>query len=249
MSKDMEKATPAWMSDGKEKFSPVRATSDRVPVAINLGEPFERYLQMYYRRLTAAAELKGGRFSLAYETFRRYIFTLLASRVNHVNRQEGAPAPVVHYNAEAAVPSLVEKALSSIGRVTLKESGITLVPTFVVDKELLLTRQEFSDVTLSLRMFEDLGFQFADVAYPRNVEGTPDLMSMQFLQNGLADVQPAPYNRPTPSGVYSHAEKSPVYAPIAFILGLRQLQSLLGARVFYADEATFEEHLIVLAAA
>jgi hypothetical protein len=250
MSKDMEKGgVPSWMAAGAEKFSPTKAKSDEVPVLINLGEAFDRYIRMYYRRLQSAVDHKGGTLGFDVVAFRKYIYTLIDSRVKHVMRYAGAPRPIVHYNTEAAVPTLVEKALTSIGRVKLDKLGIIFVPAFEATPEELLTIQEFNELTLELQTVMANGFTYGDVAYDRKPEGAPDMMVMQYLHNGLADVQAPPFDRRTEPGVYSHAEYSPAFAPLAFLFGLRQMQSLLGARVFYADESAFEEHLINLAAA
>lgn len=250
MSKDMEKAgIPAWMAQGTDKFAPSRARTDEVAVVINLGEAFDEYLRMYYRRLTAAVDHKGGRLSFSGEDFRRYIVTLLDSRVKHVMRYKGAPRPIVHHNTDAAVPTLVEKALSSIGKVKLNDVGITLVPAFTPEEDELLSITQFNEMTMELQTVMANGFTYGDVAYDRKPEGAPDLMVMQYLQNGLRDVEPAPYGRRAEPGVYSHEAKSPAFAPMAFLLGLRQMQSLLGARIFYADTSAFEEHLVNLAAA
>jgi hypothetical protein len=80
------------------------------------------------------------------------------------------------------------------------------------------------------------GFEMAPEAYDRNPAGALDMMSMQYMQDGLA-------------GVYSHQKGSPAFAPLAFLFGLRQMQSLLGSRVFYADSVSLSHCLIELAAA
>jgi len=254
MSKDMEKAgtnVPSWMTKGIEKFSPTTGKYDRVAVVINLGEAFDAYLRTFYRRLTTAVQYKGGTLGFTPEQWSAYVYTLIDSRVHHVMREYGASAPLIYHNADAAVPVLIEKILSSIGTASVgKHTGITLVPQFDVDEKKILTRPEFREMTLELKTVMDAGsITYGDVAYERKTEGVLDMMAMQYLRNGLADVQAPPLDRMTTPGVYSHAEMAPVYAPLAFLLGLRQMQSLLGARVFYADETAFEDHLITLASA
>jgi len=253
MSKDMEKASnvPAWMAKGVEKFSPTTGHYDTVPVEINLGDAFEAFLQTFYRRLETSVQYKGGTLGFDYIGWKSYVYTLVDSRVHHVMREYGASAPIIHYNSDAAVPVLVEKILSSIGIAKVgKFTGITFVPSFTVEADQLLSRLQFRQMTLELKtVMEAGGITFGDVAYERKTEGVLDMMAMQYLRNGFADVQGPLFNERTSSGVYSHAEMSPAYAPLAFLLGLRQMQSLLGARVFYADESAFEEHLITLATA
>lgn len=236
MSKDMEKeGLPSWLTAGTERFAPQAIDHHDEPVEIALGEAFERYLTVYFGRLQYAVDERGGRLSVTLEEFQRYIQTLIDSRVKHVRRYLGEPAPRVHYRTPAAVPTLVEKALSSIGKVDVPDVGITLIPTFTPTVE-LLTLSEFHDVTNKLRAVMANGFTYGAQAYDRNEGGAPDLMVMQFLQGA-------------PDGVYSHRNASPAFATLAFFFGLRQMQSLLGARVFYADSVSLLHHLIELAAA
>jgi hypothetical protein len=206
---------------------------------------------MFYRRLVASVQYKGGTLSFTQEQWSAYVYTLIDSRVKHTTRELGSPTPIIHYNSNAAVPVLVEKILSSIGMVKLgKNTGITLVPSFEIEADHLLTRAGFNEMTLELQTVMEAGsITYSDVAYERKQEGVADMMAMQHLRNGLADVQGGAYNHRTTAGVYAHAELQPAYAPLAFLLGLRQIQSLMGARVFYADESAFEDHLITLASA
>jgi hypothetical protein len=57
-------------------------------------------------------------------------------------------------------------------------------------------------------------------------------MAMQYIQETLRQ------------GVYGHDRTASIaFAPVAYFLGLRQVTSLLGERIKYADEVTLSTRL------
>jgi hypothetical protein len=242
MSRDMERvgsSEPAWLTADTEMFAPKAVNHRDVLVEINLGEAFEIYIQKYFDRLRYLVTSKGGILEFDSVELSRYVETLIDSRVAYVTRDRigGGRSRVLNYNTPAAVPTLIEKVLSSIGIVELGDkTGITFVPTFT-PKLALMSKLEFHEMTQKLRPIMDMGVTYSTVAYDRNDSGTPDLMMMQYIQGAKED------------GVMSHKPGSPVYVPIALFLGLRQLEALLGSRVYYADAESLKQHIAGLAAA
>jgi len=229
---------PAWLVDGSEEFAPVGAPHEDVMVEIDLDWVFPKFIRLVYNRLIMAVEIRGGTLSITEEEVLRYCTTLIDSRVKYCMRFRNGVPPVVDKYTPAAVPTALEKILSLIGRVKVPEYGITFLPTFQPTVE-LMTVSEFNVTTQKLQtiMLSD-GITFGEVAYDKNPEGNVDFMSMQVLRNATGS-----------PGVYSHEKMAPCYAVLAFVVGLHQINSLMGARVFYAHEQVLEEHLIRLAAA
>jgi hypothetical protein len=202
----------------------------RVAVSINLGEPFDDWVDSYHRSAVMALSSKGGHFTLELNDFRKYVMTLICARIDYVN----AANPVVKPFLPLRVPTLVHVALQAIGEAETEQTGVIFVPTHDFSRSDQFNQSEMIEISDRLADLEWAGFNFAN-GYDRDSKGAYDLMAMQYLQGTIRD------------GVYSH-DRSPAiaFAPVAYFLGLKQLHSLLGERVIYADEVTLNTRLKLL---
>jgi len=164
-------------------------------------------------------------------TFQKYIRTLIVSRVNHVNHDR----VIVYPTDPIRVPTFVHVTLQGIGYVKTEDVGIDFTPVIDVPFDQLLDANEMAAVSNLLAPLEWAGYTLA-YGYDRDIKGSYDLMAMQYIQETLQ------------YGVYGHDRSAAIaFAPVAYFLGLRQVTSLLGERIKYADEVTLSTRLRTLA--
>lgn len=230
MSKHRKVVDSSFLAAGCEELVAMPVGEVRVPVLINLSEAFNDWTESYHRSAVMALSSRGGVFTITLDEFKRYILTLVCSRVDYVNNDN----PIVKPHLPLRVPTLVHVALQGIGEAETEQTGVTFVPVHEVDRASLFPRAEMIEISDRLADLEWVGFNFAN-GYDRDSKGAYDLMAMQYLQQTLR------------AGVYSH-DRTPAiaFAPIAYFLGLKQVHSLLGERVIYADEVTLNTRLKLL---
>jgi len=190
------------------------------PVTINLGVAFDTLVIEFYSYARATLLAHGGELTFTSEEYSSYVRTLIASRVNYVNKRRY----VVDPTDRIVVPTIVNMALAAIGRVEVEGVGVIFIPAYVTQENELLTYDQMVAISNQLEPLKYMGFQFA-YGYERDRRGAFDLMSQQYVENHEKGPGVYSHNR-TPSGAFS---------PLAFMLGLRQLHMLLGARVVYSD--------------
>jgi hypothetical protein len=199
-----------------------------VDVEVNFGRAFEDYLTEYFRHADSTLVAHGGTLDLTFEEFEMYIRTLVASRVAYI-RGDRYP---IHATSRVVVPTVVSFALGSLGIVKVDTYGLVLIPK-LSDPGELMDEASMRRVSNKLEVLAHFGFVFATQAYDRDKRGALDLMIMQYLTD-----------QPKGPGVYSHTlDGHPAFALIAYFFELKQLQSLLGARIIYGDELTLRSHL------
>lgn len=209
------------------------------PVSISFGPAFDAWVEMYFSRCEAIVLTRSnGVLGFTLEEFRKYVRTLITSRIDYVNSEPyvvGPTDPIV-------VPTLINLALAGIGAVDLNEVGLKFRPIYTGNRtELLelgeiLSAAEMARISQLMEPLAYMGLQFA-IGYERDKKGAFDLMAQQYVRN-----------HPEGGGVYSHSrEPHPGFAPVAFMLELQQMNSWLGARVVYSDSDTLMTSLRVLA--
>jgi len=234
--KGKDSRIPTELQAAAHRITPIPIAVQDEDVTINLGHAFDDFVSEYYQRLVSSVEMGGGRFQLELVDFRKYIATLVASRVDYVRGRTYTVAP----RDSILVPTLVNLALAGIGKVVIDEVGITLVPEHGVKKENQLSYLEMDTISKKLELFRHtMSFTFSR-GYELDKRGAFDLMALQYIE-GSKEVA-------TLDGVYAHNKQpSAAYAPVSYFLGLKQLHTLLGARIMYADSVTLMTSLRSLA--
>jgi len=238
MSNDMGRdsrnnsGVPQELQSTAGRFVPRPVDVQEVPVLINLSQAFDDFVAEYFQFAETTLAAHGGSWNLDLDTFRKYVRTLIHSRVKWVRRERYT----VHPTDNVVVPTLISHALAAMGRVDLDEVGIVFVPDYNPVKEEVLTADQALQVSAALKPLSFMGFSFAR-GYERDRRGAFDLMALQYLENH----EKGP-------GVYGHDRKAAqAFAPVSYLLGLRQLQTLLGTRVVYGDSVSLTTALRQLA--
>lgn len=224
--------TPSELQAASERLAPRPVDVQEEEVVINLGQPFEDYLSEYFQYLDATVHARGGTLGFTLEDFQKYIRTLIHSRVAWVRRERYR----VHPTDDVCIPTVVSLALAALGRVNLDEVGIVLVPSFDAPSSELMTGAEVMSFSKLLEPLRFMNITFAK-QYERDRRGAFDLMALQYIENHEKG-----------SGVYAH-DRSPAkaFAPVSYLLGLKQLHTLLGSRVVYGDAVSLTTALRELA--
>jgi len=231
MSKNQKVIDTSFLAAGSERLVAMPDGERIVPVTINLGEAFDDWVVSYIRGAIAMVASRGGVLNVDELTFQKYVKTLIVSRVAHVNH-----ARVIVYPTDPIrVPTFIHVALQGIGYVKTEDVGIDFTPVIDVPSDELLNAAEMADVSMALAPLEWAGYTLA-YGYDRDIKGSYDLMAMQYVQETIRN------------GVYGHDRTAAIaFAPVAYFLGLRQVTSLLGERIKYADEVTLSTRLRTLA--
>lgn len=230
MSKNTKQVDLSFLAAGSERLVAMPDGERIVPVTINLGEAFDDWVKTYIQTAQSHVLARGGTLFVDDIKFAMYVRTLIWSRVAYVNGRR----PVVHPTDLIRVPTFLHVALQGIGRVLTEEVGIVFEPAIDESIDGLLTADEMIDVSSKLAPLEWVGYTMA-IGYDRDKKGSYDLMAMQYIQETIRN------------GVYGHDRTAAIaFAPVAYFLGLRQVTSLLGERIKYADEVTLSTRLRAL---
>jgi len=233
MSKDMKKEIPSILVEGTKDLVQRPVDVRDVEVEISFGEPMDEWIEEHYSYMDATLSATGGQLRFSVDDYRKYIRTIIVSRVNWIRGKRY----VAHPTARFAVPTLISALLAAVGVVSLDDQGLVLLPTVSEPGE-LMNEDELKAVSNRLEVMAHHGFVFA-LGYERDKRGAFDLMVQQYLVNG----EEGP-------GVYSHTKSAhPAFAVLAYFLQLKQMQDLLGARIVYGNRASMRSHLRGLVAA
>lgn len=217
---------PSELQAVAQTFVPRPAGIKVVDVSVTLGQPFEDYLKSWLRHADAIVLSHGGTFLVTEDDFSWYIRTLIRSRVRWVRGQRTAIRP----ESRLAIPTVVCLLLAGIGRVELHDVGVHWWPSLADDSD--ITQADLlraTRITTDLEILKEYGYSLS-LGYEKDKRGAFDLMVQHHDPEGDEG-----------DGVYSHSrEASKELTPAAYLLGLRQLTTLLGSRVIYADAMSCE---------
>jgi uncharacterized protein YeaC (DUF1315 family) len=199
---------------GKVFPRPVEFTTIQVEVSLD-SIVFSSWFSENFYQANQTVEKTGGRIvGFSEEEYRRYLMTVLVSRVQYVNNQR----PILRWNDGIMVPAFFAVCLAKIGRAVDDALGIQLIPTISFEDHEVMTLEEALSFSMRLRFIHRLGFTCAD-GYMRNKEGVFDAMSFFCTEDF----------------VFSVTDRAPeALSVVASFLGVRGIETLLAPRVNYA---------------
>jgi hypothetical protein len=159
--------------------------------------------------------MKGGELKLTVEEFSAYIYTLIKSRVDYVNRSN----PVVFPTELIVVPSYLSCVLSNIGRARHLDYGIDLMPVMAEEELPTLEKKEVIRISNHLKMLKGIGFEYAE-GYTRATDGSFEFMAMTMIDGYVRTVSKDPH---------------PVFALLSSTLNVRGIEAVLSPRVSYGS--------------
>lgn len=208
----------------KGKVFPRPVDFQTIEVNVSLDSiVFSSWFTENFYQANQTVEKTGGRIEGFTESdYRRYLMTVLVSRVQYVTNQR----PILRWNDGFMVPAFFAICLAKIGRATDDSLGVQLIPTVTYDPADVMTLEEALSFSMRLKFIHRLGFTCAD-GYMRNKEGVFDAMSFFCTEDF----------------VFSVSDKAPeALSVVASFLGVRGIETLLAPRVNYA----VTQHLAVL---
>lgn len=183
------------------------------------GNLFNKYVSIEQKALEYAISRKGQQSSYTDDLLRKfpdYCKALVASRVDYVLGGRPVVKPMDH----VMVPSFLMNIIMQIGEVMDLSTGIRLLPEEVDTPSISLDEmREISMLLESIREYEG-GF-----GYPKDKSGSWEFMTMWLVGTQLQRFS---------------ADAHPVYALMASVIGLKQIESVLNPLVTYGDTNLFE---------
>jgi hypothetical protein len=127
--------------------------------------------------LNAKLVAVGGELLVTEEELLRYFSTAIYARTMWVLRAVGQTAKRSFAPKDRwALPTAMAYVVNAIGVVETQE-GRRYVPVWAGSEELILTRDEFDDLTLRLLAYEPFGLRFAHAIEP-GIEGVDKVMTL-----------------------------------------------------------------------
>jgi hypothetical protein len=205
----------------EENVAITPAQFDEVEVEIHCrNEVLDSYIESLFFNLQTAIAMKGGKFDLSVEEFESYIFTLIKSRVDYVNRNRGRNKPTVFPTERIVVPSYLSCVLSNIGRARHTDYGIELLPKMVVGEDIkFLEKKEMVKISNQLKMLKGIGFEYAE-GYTRSTDGSFEFMTMTMMDGYVRSIS---------------KDSHPVYALLSSTLNVRGIETVLSPRISYGS--------------
>lgn len=153
---------------------PTSVPTETVEVAVGVDSLIGKYAVAFVNEAYRVNPLRAEQVQLTKDEVEKYCNYLLEKRVEvvHMNCPDFRKLKVLY------IPSYVQYTLSMIGRVDLRDRGLTLMP--VAEKQSDMTFEQALVVSEKIGSFErDL--QIVQDAMPRDVHGNVDVMSTAMI--------------------------------------------------------------------
>lgn len=218
----------SFLAAGSEGLVAMPDGEPTVEVRIRLLQPYIDWCESFFETANASVLMAGGRLDVTLEEFLAYVKTLVAARVDYVRGRRAVVGPT----EIVRVPTFIHVTLQGIGEVFSEDQYLWLIPEHDILLEEMLSPEQMISVSNRLSPLDFVGYQMA-MGYDRDKRGAYDLMAMHYIIER--------------AGVYSHdAEVELAFAPVAYFLGLQQVQVLMGERIRVAEDVTLKTRLRAL---
>lgn len=215
------------------RIAPKPVKTLEVEVAVSMDSPvLHSYLDAFYKELGILSRNRGGNVAFSFDDFRKYIATIVKSRVGYVNGERGV---TVFYNDDIRVPAFLSNVLENLGLVSIPSRALELRPVYTGEDPGVDLRW-MKDISRELKHYEDFGMHFA-IGYSRDKEGEQHFMTLQMMEDKVMAMSD---------------EANPAYALLASTLALQGLAAVLGAvnfRTEYAEVSHLQSLVIKFAEA
>lgn len=161
---------------------PISVPMETIEVKVE-GDLFGNYAIAFVKEAYRKNPLRAEQVKLTAEEVDAYSRFLLTKRIESVN---GTCADFRKLKA-LYIPAWIQYNLAMIGRVVIRDRGITLVP--VEESASKMTLEEAIKVSEKIGMFED-DLQIVQDAMPRTEDGDLDVMSTALIAGYMRSLNP-----------------------------------------------------------
>jgi len=161
---------------------PISVPMETIEVKVE-GDLFGNYAAAFVKEAYRKNPLRAEQVGLTAEEVDAYSRFLLTKRIESVN---GTCSDFRKLKA-LYIPAWIQYNLTMIGRVVIRDRGITLIP--VEDSSSKMTLEEAIAVSEKIGMFED-DLQIVRDAMPRTDEGDLDVMSTALIAGYMRSLNP-----------------------------------------------------------
>lgn len=161
---------------------PISVPMETIEVKVE-GDLFGNYAKAFVREAYRKNPLRAEQIKITAEEVDAYSRFLLTKRIESVN---GTCADFRKLKA-LYIPVWIQYNLAMIGRVVIRDRGITLMP--VEDSVSKMTLEEAIEVSEKIGMFED-DLQIVQDAMPRTEDGDLDVMSTALIAGYMRSLNP-----------------------------------------------------------
>jgi len=212
------------MSYIEKNVAPTPAAFDEVAVTVDCeSKVLSTYVDELYSNIVMAVSMKGGDFPISFDDFKKYINTIIKSRVDYVNYPGNGKRSIFSPTERFVVPSYLSCVLSNVGRARHVDYGIELYPKFIGNVEVFEDKASAMRVSNALKIIKGIGFEYAE-GFTRSKEGSFDFMTMTLMEGIVRNISKDPH---------------PVFALLSSTLNVKGVETVLSPRISYGRE----EHL------
>lgn len=161
--------------------SPTAVDMQVIPVVISANALLTNFARAFVQEAQRKSPLRADKVGLTVEDVDVYCQYLLFKRVQSVNDEckDWRKLKLLY------IPSFVQFAMSQVGKVVIRQYGLTLVPSM---EQADLTFEQALVTSEKIAAFEDC-LQMVKDAMPRGPEGDVDLMSTALIANSVRSMR------------------------------------------------------------
>lgn len=166
---------------GCDKPTPV--STDIIEVNISSANLFGDFAKAFVAEASRVNPLKFSRAKLSEEEITRYVEYIVTQRIKMVNIEK-----VRFYELKNLyMPSWIQYIISMIGRVDMRDVGLTMIPKMEVESQMEFT--EALAISEKIGSFET-DLQIVKDAFPRTIDGDRDVMSSALIADYVKALKP-----------------------------------------------------------
>lgn len=161
---------------------PTSVPMETIEVVVT-AELFGQYAQSFVKEAFRVNPLRAEQVKLTPEEVEQYVTYLLHKRIECIN---GNCADFRKLKC-LYIPSWIQFNLSVIGKVVMRDVGLTILP--VVDSDCPLNYEQACVISEKIGMFMD-DLQIVQDAMPRSIDGDIDVMSTALVADYVQAIKP-----------------------------------------------------------
>ena len=161
---------------------PISVPMELVEVEISELNLFGDFAKAFVKEAYRKNPLRAEQVALTEEELVKYVKFLVKQRIDSVN----GTCAIFRKLKALYMPCWIQYNLSMIGKVILRDIGLTLVP--VVKDEEIISYEEAMEISSKIGAFED-DLQIVKDAMPRSEEGNPDVMSTALIADYVRSIK------------------------------------------------------------
>jgi hypothetical protein len=164
------------------KTNPTSIKTETVNVRISEENLFPEYAKLFVDEARRSNPLKYAQVRLTIEEMESYVRFLIYWRIKYVHNE----CNIWRKLKILYIPVWIQYAMAMVGEVRMRDLGLIFMPTF---DEQVISFEEASNISSKVGEFLD-ELQIVRDAFPRTIEGDPDVMSTAIIEDYVRSIRP-----------------------------------------------------------